>query len=201
MYKWQQVKVLRAKGVSIKKIARVLRLSKNTVRRYIRSKEPPKFKGRRYEVLLSRYEDKVREMLKRSYIGTRIYNELASMGYRGSLSTVHRYIAGMKEDEEIARRVTTRVETALGKQMQIDFQEWMLPVAGEPVKVYIHGLVLGYSRRKYYTYSLTITTQDVIRAIAEGIEFYGGVPEELVMDNAKQMVITHRKNGIVRYSP
>ncbi len=31
MYKWQQVKALKAQGVSIKKIARKLKLSKNTV--------------------------------------------------------------------------------------------------------------------------------------------------------------------------
>jgi Helix-turn-helix domain of resolvase. len=59
MYKWQQVKALRAKGVSIKKIARKLKLSKNTVRKYLRSHEPPQFKARRYEKMLNEYEDKV----------------------------------------------------------------------------------------------------------------------------------------------
>jgi len=43
MYKWQQVKALRAKGVSIKKIARKLKLSKNTVRKYLRIPDPPQF--------------------------------------------------------------------------------------------------------------------------------------------------------------
>ena len=37
MYKWQQVKALRAKEESIKGIARQLNLSKNTVRKYLRS--------------------------------------------------------------------------------------------------------------------------------------------------------------------
>ena len=46
MYKWQQVKAFRAKGVSMKKIARELHLSKNTVRKYLRHLEPPVFKKR-----------------------------------------------------------------------------------------------------------------------------------------------------------
>ncbi|RMD58051.1 MAG: HTH domain-containing protein [Nitrospirae bacterium] len=38
MHKWYQVKILREQGVSIKKIARQLKLSKNTVRKYLRLK-------------------------------------------------------------------------------------------------------------------------------------------------------------------
>ena len=36
MYKWQQVKVLGENGASIKEIARRLKLSRNTVRKYLR---------------------------------------------------------------------------------------------------------------------------------------------------------------------
>lgn len=53
---------------------------------------------------------------------------------------------------------------------------------------------------KYYAFSLSITTADVIRALAEAFVFFGGYTLELVMDNGKQMVITHRKDGIVRYN-
>lgn len=200
MYKWQQVKALKAQGVSIKKIARKLKLSKNTVRKYLRSSEPPCFKARQYERLLDQYEDTVKGMLEKHYIGTRIYNELLQIGYKGSLPSVHRYIAGIKEAEEIKALATTRVETEPGKQMQYDWKEWHLPVDGKAVKIYIHEVVLSYSRKKYYASSLSINTEDVIRAIARAIEFFGGMTEELVIDNPKQMVITHKKSGTVRYN-
>lgn len=35
MYKWQQIKVLRSKGIGIKSIARKLKISKNTVKKYL----------------------------------------------------------------------------------------------------------------------------------------------------------------------
>ncbi len=201
MYKWQQVKALRAQGKSIKKISRVLKISKNTVRKYLRSSHPPVFKVPEHEKKLDGYQDKIKEMLSAGYIGTRINKELVKSGYVGSLSTVHRSIAAVKKEEEIGKRVTTRVETAPGKQMQYDWKEWNLPVGDEStVKVYIHALVLGYSRKKYYTWSLSITGQDVMRAIVWGMEFFGGLAPQLVMDNAKQMIITHNKNGIVRYN-
>ena len=154
MYKWQQVKVLRAQGVSIKKIARKLKLSKNTVRKYLRSPEPPHFKARKYDRLLDPYQETVKEMLEKQYIGTRIYNELLQSGYGGSLSSVHRYIADIKETEQIKAKATTRVETEPGKQMQYDWKEWYLPVEGKSEKVYLHEVVLSYSRKKYYVSSL-----------------------------------------------
>ena len=91
MYKWQQVKTLKAQGVSIKEMTKRLKLSKNTVRRYLGSSEPPRFKTRQYERLLDQYEETVEGMIEKHYIGTRIYNELLQIGYKGSLSSVHRY--------------------------------------------------------------------------------------------------------------
>lgn len=200
MYKWQQVKVLSSQGISIKKIARQLKLSKNTVRKYLRSQQPPRFKPREYEKLLDPFEEMVKQMLGKQYIGTRIYNELLQAGYKGSLSSVHRHISGIKQAEAINTKATTRVETAAGQQMQYDWKEWYLAVEGKLVKIYIHEVVLSYSRRKYYVSSLRITTQDIIKAIAQAIEYFGGFACELIIDNPKQMVITHRKSGITCYN-
>jgi transposase len=84
--------------------------------------------------------------------------------------------------------------------MQYDWKEWKLPVDGQPLKIYLHEVVLAYSRKKHYSFSLTITAQDIIRAIAEAIHFFGGVAPELIIDNPKQMVITHTRDGIVYYN-
>jgi len=95
-------------------------------------------------------------------------HELLEIGYKGSLSSVHRYIASIKEAKQIKAKTTTRVETEPGKQMQYDWKEWDLPVEGKILKVYLHEVVLSYSRKKYYVSSLSITGQDVIRAIMGG---------------------------------
>lgn len=200
MYKWYKIKTMRANGSSIKGIARELKLSKNTVRKYLRSSDAPKFNAREYEKKLDPYEEQINNMLEKDYIGTRIYNEIQEVGYDGSLSGVHRYIQGYSETEKNNRLSTTRVETPPAHQMQYDWKEWYLPVDGKEVKVYIHGVVLGYSRMKHYSFSLSITCQDVIRAIESAIHFFGGAAKELIFDNPKQMVITHCRDGVVRYN-
>ena len=116
MYKWHQVRVMREKGAGIKEIARGLRISKNKVRRYLRSPNPPTFKRRRHEKRIDAYRDQVREMLRKRYIGTRIYEELKQMEYPGPLAGVHRYIRECKEEEQIKKPSTTRVETPAGSR-------------------------------------------------------------------------------------
>ena len=200
MYKWYQIRVMRERGKGIKTIARALGVSKNTVRKYLRSPDPPEFKAREYEKKVDAFRGQIHDMLRREYIGTRIYEELLGMGYEGSLSSVHRYLHECKQEEVVNKLSTTRVETSPGQQMQYDWKEWKLPVGDRLVKIYLHEVVLSYSRQKHYSFSLSISCQDVIRAIESAIVFFGGTARELLIDNAKQMVLTHRSDGVVSYN-
>ena len=128
MYKWQKVKAMNAQGIGIKKIARTLKISKNTVRKYLRSNLPPEFHPRDYTRIIDPYVDDIKEMIQKGYIGTRIHEELTAMGFNGSLSTVHRLIRGIKEDIKRSEKITTRYETPPGYQMQYDWKEWQLSV-------------------------------------------------------------------------
>jgi len=200
MYVWHQIRMRREKGEGIKTIARGLGVSKNTVRKYLRSSDPPKFKVRRYEKKLDKFREKICDMLRQGYIGTRIYEELLGMGYEGSLSSVHKYLHRCKREEAARKLSTTRVETSPGQQMQYDWKEWKLSVGDRLVRIYLHEVVLSYSRRKHYSFSLSIGSQDVIRALESAIFFFGGSARELLIDNAKQMVLSHRINGVVSYN-
>jgi transposase len=200
MYKWQRIKTLYAQGVSIRKIAKIVGVSRNTVRKYLRDTNPPQFNARKYTRQLDKHREEIRSMLDKGYIGTRIHKELVCNGYTGSLSSVHRFLRTLKQTDDALKSATTRVETGPGEQMQYDWKEWVLPVNGKPVKIYLHKVILSYSRMKYYTFSLSITNADVIRALVDAFVFFGGYAKELVIDNAKQMVITHQKGGIICYN-
>lgn len=200
MYKWHQIRIMRERGKGIKTIAKALRVSRNTVRKYLRSAEPPEFKAREYKKKVDNFRGQIQEMLRQGYIGTRIYEELLRMGYEGSLSSVHKYLHGCKRGEVVRELSTTRVETSPGQQMQYDWKEWRLPVGEGLVKIYLHEVVLSYSRQKHYSFSLTIRSQDVIRALESAMFYFGGSARELLIDNAKQMVLTHHSNGVVSYN-
>ena len=88
-------------------------MSRNTVKKYLREAGPPQFKARKYVKELDNYQEEIEDMLAKGFIGTRIFNELTDMGYKGSLSSVHRYLRAIKEDDKITKLATTRVETCL----------------------------------------------------------------------------------------
>jgi len=61
--KWQRIKALHARGVSIREIARTLGVSRNTVRKYLKAANPLQFKARGYEKQLDRYREEIQAML------------------------------------------------------------------------------------------------------------------------------------------
>jgi transposase len=93
-----------------------------------------------------------------------------------------------------ADKTAIHFETRPGQQMQYDWTEWLLPV-----KVYFHQAILSFSRYKFVTFSLDITTETIIRVLHRALVAFGGVPEEIVIDNPRQMVISHSPQGTIRY--
>jgi hypothetical protein len=84
---------------------------------------------------------------------------------------------------------TVRFETAPGHQMQIDFGEKQVVIAGESVKVYLFVGVLGYSRRLFVRASLSQRQDDWAEGLAGAFKHFGGVPQTLLLDNAGALVV------------
>jgi transposase len=184
---------LKAAGLGIKQIARKMGCSKNTVRRYIRSGGYVSYKRpERHSVLgalkpwlserLQRHRgnaDVVRQDLEREY------------GLTVSLRTVERAVAPFRRALRAAEVATIRFETAPGEQLQIDFGETTVSIAGERVRVHLFVATLGYSRRPY----VAVFSHERQSAWWSGIEgafhYFGGRTRELLIDNAKPLVTFH----------
>jgi hypothetical protein len=74
---------------------------------------------------------------------------LVNQGLRVSVRTVERAVADLRQARRVAQLATVRVETAPGEQMQVDFgQQWVL-IAGAAVRIFLLVAVLSYSRRLF----------------------------------------------------
>ena len=75
--------------------------------------------------------------------------------------------------------------------MQIDFGERGVAIGGERVRVHLFVATLGYSRRVY----VQAFRHERQPAWFEGIEgafgHFGGLPEEVLLDNARALVEHH----------
>lgn len=192
---WTTIRTLYSEGYGKKRIAKMLRISVNTVRRALKDDTPPSYRRTKTgDRKILPYLEKIREMyLEKKLIGTRIFEELKKQGYDGSLMTLYRCLRTLKEEQ--GNKACLRFETLPGEQAQFDWSPFDVEIAGEKVRVYCYLVILGYSRMKYMTFSLKQDLFAVIEALEEAFCFFGGSTKEVVMDNAGQMVFEIR-NGV-----
>ncbi len=88
---------------------------------------------------------------------------------------------------------TTRFETKPGIQCQLDYKEHFgfIQENGDRVKVDVAVIIWGFSRHVYRKVIRDKTTTSTVEFLAEAFEYYGGIPNELIVDNPKALVFEH----------
>ena len=97
----------------------------------------------------------------------------------------------------ICSKAAVRFETPAAKQLQADFGERRVPIAGQSCRVHFAVLTLGFSRRCYVQAFTNERQLNWLRAIEAAFERFGGTPEELLVDNARALVTRHDKDELV----
>lgn len=201
---WITVRQLHKKGMSIRGIARKLKMSKNTVKKLLRSPTRPTYQRKIYSSKVDDYKEQIKIWyLDPSYnfIGTRIYEELLRIGYEGSIGPVYRYISTLQEQKrKISNKATVRFETPPGDQAQFDWAHYKLLINGNYVTVYCFSLILSFSRYKAMVCSLRMDADAVHKAIEDLYCKLDGVTIELMVDNPKALIIEHLEGKEPKYT-
>lgn len=182
------IKVLHKQGMGIKAIARELGISKNTVRKYLKKQGEPTYSSRpkRPSKLdpFKPYLNKRIEAAAPDWIpATVLFNEIVEQGYTGKIRILCGYVRQFKPQKPFEPVV--RFETPAGKQMQVDFT--IIRRGKSPLKALV--ATLGYSRATYVQFFDHERTDAWIEGMIGAFEFFGGVPQELLFDNAKAIMI------------
>ena len=185
------IRNMREKGMGIKSIARELNISRNSVRKYLKS-EPKNKQNRRKGSKLDPYREKIRELInKHNLSSVRILEEIRKMGYDGGYTILKDYCHELRRDRRI--QAVYRYETDPGKQSQVDFGEFgHIDMDGKSRKLYAFSMILGYSRMRYVEFTTDITTENVIRMHINAFSFFGGFTDTILYDNMKQVVIDRK---------
>ena len=95
-----EIRVLSRQGKSIRAIARTLRVSRNTVRRYLRGGEMPRYRREARATKLDSYKqylgERVRAAAPEWIPAAVLFRELRALGYSGGLTTLKMYLATLK---------------------------------------------------------------------------------------------------------
>ena len=181
------------RGEGVREIARQLGCSRNTVRRYLRDDEAGRYGPRPpRQSKLEPFQEYLRQRIElarpRWIPAAVLLREIAERGYEGGLTQLKQWLAPLKHVE---REPVVRFETPPGRQMQADFT--IVRRGRDPLLALV--ATLGYSRASFVKFTTDETAQTLCSALREAFDYFGGVPAELLLDNAKSVVIERDAYG------
>lgn len=185
------IRTLKARGVYQKDIAAELGVHPKTVGRALKRGNAPATLRKTRASKLDPYKARVDELLAEGvWNGTVILREIQALGYAGGHTILREYIVPKRALR--TSRATVRFETPPGRQLQSDWGEVLTQVGGQEVKVDFMVNTLGYSRRFHFWCSDSQDAEHTYEGLVRSLEYFGGVPEEVLVDNQKSTVLEHR---------
>jgi transposase len=176
---------------SIRAVVRQTGCSRNTVRRMLRSQAPPAFeKPAARKAGVDDFKDYLTERFTGHGLSAeRLLGEIRAQGFTGSIHMVRRFLRRLRPLRAAAAKATVRFETAPGLQAQCD---WAYcgrhpDRSGRPVSVYAFVMVLGFSRTLFVRFTTSMGLGTLIDCHRQAFAFFGGVPQQVLYDNMKQV--------------
>ena len=165
-------------------------ISRNTVRKYLRSPEVPQAKprprrGSRLDPYAGYIDRRLPEGLENCVA---LLRELRSQGYGGSYSTVVQYVRPRRRRRQ--PKATVRFETSPGEQAQVDWGSFSyIGEDGRKRRLWAFVMVLGWSRAIYVEFVRRADAATFMRCRLNAFAYFGGVPRRCLYGNAKVVVL------------
>lgn len=179
-------------GHGAKRIAKDLRVSRNSVRLVLASGEVAVPTVDR-EQKLDAHEARIREL----FIGckgnlVRVHEDLVAEGVAVSYQTVTRFCREIELGVRPKKRVG-QYDHPLGKEMQHDTSPHRVKLGGTEVSLHCASLVLAFSRMRYVQVYLEWNRLQCRQFLTDGIVALGGAASICVVDNSS--VVLKRGSG------
>jgi transposase len=184
---------LHALGWGVRRIGKELGCSHMTVRRYLEVGGWTGYRSPCRAKALDGLEPWLAERFRRHRGNADVVRQELECehGIRVSLRTVERAVQELRRELTAEARATVRFETAPGRQLQIDFGSTFVTIADESVRVFLFVATLGFSRRNFVAAFRHERQSAWLDGLERAFQHFGGVPEEILLDNAKPLVTHH----------
>ena len=190
------------RGVPIKKVARDLRVSKNTVRKVVRGDETSFSYARKIQPMpkLGPWVEELERQLKANEKKARkdrlsllrIHEDLVSLGYKGGYDAVRRYARAWRRRWRLLSPSQAFVPLIFdpGEAYQFDWSHEYARLAGATTRVKAAHMRLCHSRMYLVQIFPRESQEMVFEAHERAFRFFGGVCRRGIYDNMKTAVST-----------
>jgi len=182
--------------LSIRAIAKKLKMSRNTVRaavgRPVKKRAPalPKTSA------LDRYEPLIRKMLEETpeLRGPVVLERLRAEGYRGGISVLRDRIRRLRPKP---KEPFLTLDFRPGEAVQVDWADFGFALPGCPRRVSAFVMALCHSRYLYLEFALSQAMGSFLRRMENGVRFFDGTTHVDIFDNMRTVVTAHSSTGTV----
>ena len=188
-------------GESISSIARDLKLSRPTVRKYLQTVVEPVYirqqlaapKLGEFQSVLESWLTTERHLPKaQRRTAQRLFEGLQAEGYRGAYDSVQRFVKQWKsaQTKPSIKEAFVPLVFAPGDACQFDWSQEHVEIGGVATTIKVAHFRLAYSRQMFVAAYPCETQEMVLDAHNRAFTFFGGVPKRVIYDNLKTVVDT-----------
>jgi transposase len=185
--------------LSINEITRRTSLSRNTIKKWLKTQAEPKYKHREVVTKLTAFESQLKLMLesnahrpkKERRTALALFTELKSVGFTGSYSRITQYIRQWRNQSAkvTGKSAFVPLKFELGEAFQFDWsEEDGLFIGGQATKIQAAHLKLCASRAFAVFAYPTQTHEMLFEAHTRSFNMLGGITMRGIYDNMKTAV-------------
>src|SRR5271166_6468224 len=179
------------RGLSFAQIGRELNLDEETVAKWARQKTYSQHLRARRKSKLDPYKPIIQRWLEQHpYSAAQIFQRLrAEQAYSGGISILTDYVRRVRP---VRAPAFLTLVFAPGECAQVDWGcAGSMAIGSTRRRLSFFVMVLCYSRLCYVEFSLGEATEHFLAAHQNALEFFGGVPAKILIDNPKTAVLLH----------
>lgn len=198
-------------GKSIRSVHRSTGVARNTIKKYLKEAEPPSYKRKEppRRRKLADFEDRLIELFKHDQLlpkrerrnAKQLYEKLVEESYKGSYYPVCRFVKDLKFDASRLTQAFIPLHFKPGDALQFDWSEEHVVLNGVECKIKLAHFRLCHSRKTFLVAYPNEQQEMVLDAFIKALEFYGGVPRRVIIDNPKTMVTFVSRSKARKFHP
>ena len=185
------------KGEAISAIARDLKLSRNTVKKYLKAETEPYHRRHQPCPKLGAFQSQLEDWLEQDNqrpqgqrrTAQRLFDDLQRAGYAGAYDSVQRYVKRWKGQRPgVICDAFVPLSFPPGEACQFDWSHEQVELDGVVQTIKLAHFRLTHSRQLFLAAYPRESQEMVLDAHNRAFAFFGGVPNRMVYDNPKTIV-------------